>query len=198
MYKYTETEPEMKNVEIDLRHESELLTDEFGIYVLYIRNCKFVRCKCFNDLHKTGNPKCPLCMGSGHFASVQKIKVIESSNSAYSSTSSIIQTPIGVTDQKNEVYYIRQQYNPKERDFLLKVTWDKEKKPVDIVKVLEIINVYEMRGDNGRVELNGCIINNRTDLINQFSHALKILPKKAIIEMAKGGKSIWPGILLKN
>lgn len=193
MYKFTNQTSEVKNVEIDLRKESTSLTDTFGINLLYIRNCKFIRCKCFNDLNKTGDPNCKLCYGTGHFASINMIKAIESSNSAYSSTNSIIQTPIGVTDQKNEIYYIQQQYNPKERDILLKVTWDKKIKiPVDIIKVLEITNVYEMRGDNGRVELNGCVINNRTDLIPQFNSILKSLPVKSLQILQKGGKSIWP------
>lgn len=183
---------DFKNVEIDLRYNSELLTSEFGINVLYIRNAKFVRCKCFNDLNKTGDAKCPYCLGTGHLASVQKIKAIESSNSAYSNLNSLLKTSIGVTDQKNEIYYIRQQYNPKERDLIIKVTWDKYGNPVDIVKVLEITNVYEMRGDNGRVELNGCVINNRTDLVTPYKNYLKILPRKIIRQINIGEKGVWP------
>lgn len=198
MYKFTNKELEVRNVEINLRHDAKLLTDEFGIDVLYVRNCKFVRCRCFDDLNKTGNPDCPLCMGTGYFASIQKVKTIESSNSAYSSTNSIEQTNIGATDQKNEVYYIRHQFNPKERDMILKVTWDKQGYPVDIVQALEIVNVYQMRGDKGRVELNGCLINNRTDLIKPFSDVLSSLPKKAVAQLLKGGKCIWPNKLLSN
>jgi len=198
MYKFTNQESEVRNVEIDLRHDSELLSDEFGINVLYVRNCKFVRCTCFDDLNKVGDPNCKLCMGTGHFASIQKIKAIESSNSAYSSNNSIKQTPIGVTDQKSEVYYIRHQFNPKERDMILKVTWDKQGNPVDVLKVLEIVNVYEMRGDKGRVELNGCLIDNRTDLVKPFSDVLSSLPKKAVSQLLKGGKYIWPSKLLGN
>lgn len=196
MYKFTDKQSEIKNIEIDMRHESKTLINEFGINVLYVRNCKFIKCRCFDDLNKTGDPNCKLCMGTGYFASIEKVKAIESSNSAYSSTSSIIQTPIGVTDQKNEVYYIPHQYSPKERDFILKVTWDKQGNPIDIAKVLEITNVYEMRGDKGRVELTGCIINNKTDLVRSYTEMLKTLPKKAIAELAKGGKSIWPSKLL--
>lgn len=198
MYKFTNNQSEVNNVEIDLRHDAKMLTNEFGINVLYVRNCKFVRCNCFDDLNKSGDPDCKLCMGTGHFASIQKIKAIESSNSAYSSNNAILATPIGTTNQKNEVYYIRHEFNPKERDIILKVTWDKQGYPVDIIQVLEIINVYEMRGDQGRVELNGCIINNRTDLVEPFTKALSTLPKKAVAQLLKGGKSIWPSKLLKS
>ncbi len=198
MYKFTDQQYEMRNVDINLRFQSDLLTDEFGIDILYVRNCKFVRCRCFDDLNKTGDPNCPFCHGTGYFASIQKIKAIESSNSAYSSDNAIIQTAIGVTDQKNEVYYIRYKYNPKIRDLILKVTWDKQGYPTDIVQVLEITNVYEMRGDNGRVELNGCIIDDRTDLVQPYSDMIKKLPRKAVLELLKGGKYIWPIHLLKT
>lgn len=198
MYKFTNKENEVYNVEINLRNESKNLTNEFGIDILYVRNCKFVRCTCFDDLNKIGDPNCKLCMGTGHFASIQKLKVIESSNSAYSSDNSITSTPIGITNQKNEVYYVPYKYNPKERDMILKVTWSKNGYPIDILQVLEIINVYEMRGDKGRVELNGCLINNRTDLVRPFSNALSSLPKKAVTQLLKGGKCIWPNKLLTN
>ena len=198
MYKFTNKQSEVYNVDINLRHDAELLTGEFGINVLYVRNCKFVRCNCFSDLDKSGDPDCKLCMGTGHFASIQKIKVIESSNSAYSSENATKATPIGVTNQKNEVYYIRHQFNPKEKDIILKVTWDKYGNPIDILQVLEIINVYEMRGDKGRVELNGCIVDDRTDLVKPFTNTLSTLPKKAVSQLLEGGKSIWPNKLLKN
>ena len=198
MYKFTDKELEVHNVEINLRHESKTLINEFGIDVLYIRNCKFVRCKCFDDLNKTGDPNCKLCFGTGHFASIEKIQAIESSNSAYSSNSSITQLPIGVTDQKNEIYYIRHPFVPKERDMILKVTWDKQGYPIDIVKALEIINVYEMRGDKGRVELNGCLVNNRTDLVIPFTKILSSLPRKVVSPLLKGGKSIWPNKLIND
>ena len=198
MYEFTNKKLEIQNVEIDIRHESKILTDEFGIDVLYIRNCKFIRCKCFNDLNKTGDPNCKLCFGTGHFASIEKIKAIESSNSAYSADNSITQLPIGITNQKNEVYYIRHPFIPKERDIILKVTWDKQGYPVDIIKVLEIINVYEMRGDKGRIELNGCLINDRTDLIKPFTKILLSLPKKTVLPLLKGGKTIWPNKLINN
>ena len=198
MYKFTDKTSEVKNVEINMRQEANSLINEFGINVLYIRNCKYVRCSCFDDLNKTGDPNCKICMGSGYFASIQKTQAIESSNSAYSDSNSIAQMSIGVTDQKNEIYYIRHNLNPKERDYILKVTWDTNGNPIDIVKVLEIVNVYEMRGDNGRIELTGCVVNDRTDMVRSFTQMLKQLPPKARNHLAKGGKSIWPSILLKK
>ena len=198
MYKFTNIKSEVNNVEINLRHESESLTNEFGIDVLYVRNCKFVRCKCFNSLNATGDPNCKLCFGTGHFNSIEKIKVIESTFKAYSFDSTISQLPIGVTNQSNEVYYIRHPFIPKERDYILKVTWDKQGYPVDVLEALEIINIYEMRGDNGRVELNGCLIDNRTDQVRQFKKILSSLPKKIISPLLKGGKTIWPSKIINS
>ena len=53
MYEFSKNIGEITNVEIDLRHELNLLNSEFSIDVLYIRNIKFVRCDCFDDLEKT-------------------------------------------------------------------------------------------------------------------------------------------------
>jgi hypothetical protein len=196
MYTFsTKIDSEFRNVDIDLRHESRILTEEFGINVLYVRNNKFVKCKCFDDLNKTGKTNCPYCHGSGYFNSIQMIPAIESSNSPYSSTNNINKLPIGVTDQKNEIYYLKYQYTPKERDFIIKVTWHKEQNPVDVVKVLELINIWDTRGDNGRTEFFACLTNNRTDLVDTFSKTIKTLPRKAIKELLKGGKYIWPSDL---
>ena len=193
MYTYsTKVDHEFRNVSIDIRHEAQILTEEFGIDVLYVRNNKFVKCKCFDDLNKTGKSNCPICHGSGYFNSIQMIPAIESSNSPYSSNNNIAKLQIGATDQKNEVYYIQQQYTPKERDYIIKVTWDKYKNPVDVVKVLELINIWDTRGDNGRTEFFACLTNNRTDLVDLFSKTIKMLPQKAINELLKGGKYIWP------
>ncbi len=191
----TKTDNEFRNVDIDIRHEAQILTEEFGIKVLYLRQNKFIKCRCFDDLNKTGNAKCKLCHGSGYFNSIQRIPAIESSNSPYSSNNSIAKLQIGVTDQKNEIYYIQQQYNPKERDFIIKVTWDKNGKPIDVVKVLELINIWDTRGDNGRTEFFACLTNNRTDLVSSFNETIKTLPRQAITELVKGEKSIWPALI---
>ena len=195
MYKFSNNiQTEFRNVDIDLRHETQILTEEFGINVLYVRNNKFVKCKCFDDLNKTGSTKCPYCHGTGYFNSIQMIPAIESSNSPYSSTNNIAKLQIGITDQKNEIYYVKYKYNPKERDYILKVTWDKDGNPVDVIKVLELINIWDTRGDNGRTEFFACLTNNRTDLMNSFNKTIKTLPQKAINELLKGGKYIWPAV----
>lgn len=195
MYKFSENIGEIKNVEIDLRHELNLLDSEFGINVLYIRNIKFVRCDCFDDLEKSGNPKCPKCFGSGYFASIQKFKAIESSISAYSGNNKVNIQPIGAVDQKDEVYYFEYEALPKEKDFILKVSW-KNNKPIDVIKVLEITNVYEMRGTHGRVEVYGVHVNNRPDEVIKFNKVLHSLPLKAKQILGKGDKFIWPLKLL--
>jgi hypothetical protein len=197
MYEYSENIWEPNNVNINLRQELENLKGEFSISLLYMRNCKFVRCTCFNDLNKTGNPSCPKCLGSGFFASIEKMEAIESSISKYSGNNKMEITPIGAINQKEEVYYINYKKLPKEKDYMLKVTWDSNGVPVDIVKVLEVVNIYEMRGDNGRVELYGVHVEERADLMKTYNKALHSLPKKAKMVLSKGGKYIWPYKLIR-
>ena len=88
MYKFTNQTTEVNNVDIDLRKEAEGLIKEFSISILYIRNCKFVKCKCFDDINKCGDPNCKLCFGSGYFASMEKIPAIESSSRNTNASSS--------------------------------------------------------------------------------------------------------------
>lgn len=195
MYEFSKNISEVKNVNIDLRHELNLLDSEFGIDILYIRNAKFVRCDCFNDLEKTGDPKCSKCFGSGYFASIQKFKTIESSVSAYSSNNKVQVQPIGAIDNKDEVYYFEYEALPKERDFILKVSW-KDGIPIDVIKVLEVANIYEMRGTHGRVEVYGVHVDNRPDEVIKFDKMLKRLPLKAKRILGKGDKFIWPLKLL--
>ena len=195
MYEFSKNLGDMTNVNIDLRREMNLLNNEFSIDILYVRNIKFVRCDCFNDLEKTGHPECPKCFGSGYFASIQKFKTIESSISAYSSNNKIQIQPIGVIDSKEEVYYFDYKVLPKERDFILKVTW-KNGIPIDVIKVLEVSNVYEMRGTNGRIELYGAHINNRPDEVTKFNNMLKRMSLKAKRILGKGDKYICPLNLL--
>ena len=196
MYQFTNRQSEFANVNIDLRHELELLKGSFSIQVLYIRNCKFVRCDCFDDTEKTGNSKCPKCFGSGYFASIQKFNTIESSNSPYSGNNQINIKPIGATDQKDEVYYFDYTVLPRDRDYILKVTW-KDGLPIDIAQVLEVVNVWEMRGDNGRVEVFGTGVKERPDKVETFNNLLHRLPKKAKKVISAGDKYIWPLNYLK-
>lgn len=196
MYQFTNRQSEFSNVNIDLRHELELLKDSFSIQVLYIRNSRFVRCDCFDDTEKTGSSKCLKCFGSGYFASIQRFNAIESSNSPYSNNNQINIKPIGAIDQKDEIYYFDYTVLPQDRDYILKVTW-KNKIPVDIVQVLEIVNVWEMRGDNGRVEIFGTGVKERPDKVEIFNNLLHRLPNKAKKAISLGDKYIWPLNYLK-
>lgn len=195
MYTFSKNLGETKNVNINIRNELDSLDSEFGIYILYIRNNKFVRCSCFDDTDKAGDPNCNKCFGSGYFASVQKFKTIESATSAYSSSNKIKTQPIGIVDQKDEVFYLAYKTLPKERDFILKVTW-KDNKPIDVIKVLEVSNVYDMRGDNGRTEVFGAHVTNRADMVRTFDRMLKSFPNKVLSLLGKGGTYIWPEKLL--
>lgn len=195
MYTYSTMLGERANNCIDLRRNLGLLDDEFSIDVLYIRNCKYIRCDCFNDLEKSGRPGCPKCFGSGYFASIQKFRAIESSVSAYSSSNQSVPMPVGLVDQKSEVYYLDYKAAPRIRDFILKVTW-KNKIPIDVIQVLEISNIYEMRGDGGRLEVAGCHILDRPDCVKRFNTVLKKFPRGVLQAIGNGRRYVWPKSLL--
>jgi hypothetical protein len=193
MYNFSSKVGEKSNVDINLRQELDSLNHEFGISVLYIRNCKFVRCSCFDDIEKTGNPDCKRCYGSGYFASIQKFRTIQ--NAVSSNSSNIDIKPIGAVDTKEEIFYFDYKVVPKERDFILKVTW-KGNRAIDVVRVFEVTGVYEMRGDNGRVEVFGVHVDNRPDAVKDFNNVIKRFPDRAMNILGKGGRYIWPTKML--
>lgn len=195
MYDLVKEKPNGAHVDIDLRQELNSLKSEFSFNVLYIRNCKYVKCDCYDHLHKTGNPDCPKCFGSGYFASIEKIETIGSSLGGYTGADKLSKKPMGVIEQKEEVYYFDYKILPKPRDFILKVTW-KNGIPIDVVDVFEINNTYETRGDHGRVELFGAQVEKRVDLQIKFNRLIKELPSRALQVLAQGGKYVWPYKLL--
>lgn len=185
MYKMIKKKSDL-DIPIDMRSEFENILEEFGIDVLFVRNQKFVRCTCFDDVNKTGDPKCQKCFGNGYFASIQKIKTFKSSNGF----GKFVQTDIGQIVQNASIFYMNYKMLPKERDMILKVTW-KNGFPIDVLEVLEINAINEARGDRGRVEYYGATVSSRTDLVNLFSKALRELPRAGQAELLKGGKYIW-------
>lgn len=185
MYKMVNKKNDL-DIPINLRDESHAIIEQFGIDVLFVKNQKFVRCTCFDDVNKTGNPKCPKCFGSGYFASIQKIKTFKSSNGF----GKFVQTDVGQVIQNSDIFYMSHKILPKERDMILKVTW-KNGYPIDVLEVLEVNAVNELRGDNGRTEYYGVTVSSRTDLVKQFSKTLRELPRAGQAELLKGGKYIW-------
>lgn len=189
MSRNTDKSGEFK-VNIDLREETAGLINQNGIDILYVRQQRFVRCTCFDDLNKTGDPKCQKCFGSGYFTSIQKIRSFKSSNVPYSSSNAIASTNVGEINQKNELYYFNHNVLPQPKDLILKVTW-KNGIPVDVLEVLEIVAVNEFRADNGRIELFATMIDLRTDLYSSFNKSIKQMPVKGLNQLARGGKYIW-------
>lgn len=179
------------NLPINLREQFAGLNQSFGYDMLYVRNCKYVKCSCFNESYGSPNPECPLCFGSGYFASIEKVHCIEKSPFRGKDNNKLTQSDIGSFDAGEIHIYAEFQTLPKNKDFLIKVTWDKHGRPVDVLRVCEIQNAHEYRMDGGRCELCKLIAKERPDKLDLFKTQLKQLSPSLKQQLARGGKAIW-------
>jgi hypothetical protein len=179
----------LNNYNIDLRKEIELLQNDFSIDILYIRNTKYIRCKCFNTLYNAGDPSCNICFGNGHLTSVEKMKDITQSAS---SVGDMRTTNLGSMEKGNSVHYLKYDTLPRVRDIILIAGWDRTGCPTDILKVYEIVGVDDVRGDKGRVEFYTVNAKVRPDLLTQSKEKINMLPYGAKKILAEGKRYVWP------
>lgn len=136
---------------MDFRSEIEEILEENGIYVLYRRKSKKIKCTCFNELHKSADPDCPVCEGTGRMVSFERIKVVVNPNNAGASSSSVQMTELGSAYSPKFIVVGNEQAHLTAGDIIYLVGW-KGNYPVTINKVLEITFAEPMRQENGRAE----------------------------------------------
>lgn len=175
---------------IDLRKEIIDMISEYGLDMLYIRDSKYINCKCYNPLYKTGDSKCPICLGFGKLTIIQKIKAIYDNN--YFSSGSVTNNGVGLTYKDSVTLYTDNTIIPKPGDKVYIVGWNKSNVPDDVHRVYIIDNIDEVRLDNGRVE--GYVVNLklRTDLLIAAQKSFSQLSRVARLTLSVGGKYIWP------
>ena len=183
----------MKN--INIREELIKMIDEWGIEVLYVRESKYIKCKCYNNLHRTGDVKCPLCQGQGYLTTIEKTKLIYDNN--YTFGGDVPNKGMGDIVNDSIIFYMLANSNPKVRDNVYLTGWNKTL-PVDVQKVCIIKSVDEIRLDNGKLEGYMVSVKVKPSSLQQANELLKSLSIKAKTTLAKGGKYIWPYKELQN
>jgi len=154
--------------DIDMREEFDQLIKEYGRSVLYRRGSKYVPCKCYNTLHRSGDSKCPICHGAGKMVDFEKTQIIDQSNNNIG----IEDTNIGRLDQKERVVWFRYDFEPRVGDLYYQVGW-RNGIPMSLKAVYEIQSVDEVTGDRGRIEHYSTIIKARPDLVPNTKEILK-------------------------
>lgn len=177
------------NNNIDLRVEFAKILNENSIDVLYIRNNKYIRCKCYNSLYHTGDPSCSICFGNGHLTSIEKTKCFTKSKTGGSTKTS---KSIGIVDIDTSVFYFKHDMLPNSKDIILITEWNKYKEPSHVLKVYEVNGVYPVRGENGRIEYYSIEANLRSDMVNPTQKTINLLPQYAKKKLSEGKRYLWP------
>ena len=177
--------------DINLRNEFKKLQDEYSLDILYIRASKHIRCRCFNPLHKTGTPGCPICLGYGHVNTIEKRKAITHSLNATRASDGLIVSDLGSIGSDSVVFYLDHKFYPRKRDLIALTYWDKNKKPVGVKKVYEITLSDELRGEHGRIELNAVYCKLKPEITESVEDVIAGLSDKARMRIANGERYIW-------
>lgn len=133
---------------INLRKEVDYILNNFGIKVLYVRNSKYARCSCYDELYKSGNIKCKKCLGSGKLTTLEVMTMFISDDKYYSKLSAAgkYNASIGkaITRHNKDIAF---------NDFIL-IVGSANNIVTDVKTVYRINNVNNVRCDNGRIEYN--------------------------------------------
>ena len=178
--------------DIDLKKEFDVLQNQFGIDILYMRANKYIRCKCYDTLHQCGDPKCPTCFGMGHVTSIEKRRTILYNGSSSSDANSIKPSETGLLHSTGNVLYTKEEVLSKERDFIFITTWDSMGFPVQILKVFEIVNAQPVRDTKGKTAFCANYTKLRTDMTLTANKYVNSLGSNAKLLLSKGKRYLWP------
>ena len=174
---------------IDLRKEILTLLKDFGLNALYVRENKYVRCVCYNPLHRSGESSCKVCGGFGHLTAIESVRLIYD-NDYYRNTEATNQG-LGIVNEDKVTFYMDHKMQPKVKDRVYITSW-LNKIPEEILRVYIITSVDEMRMDDGRIEGYTVVAKLRPDLVQNANSSLMALDYPAKIEIGKGGRHLWP------
>lgn len=162
--------------------------DEFKLDVLYIRLSKYIKCVCYDNLYHTGKSTCPYCGGTGKVTTIEKIRALCHSTDIYFQMATYKHTDIGDVSRDNQIIYIDYNKNPKPKDLVCMVGWDKNGKPTNVVKVYEVIYGDPVRGEGGMIILYELATIARPDLVGMVE---KNMAKIHNYKFAKGVQYLW-------
>lgn len=139
-------------VNIDLRKEVSGMMNSYAIDILCQKASKYFKCTCFEELHRSADPKCPKCRGTGKLVGIQRHRGIPEEFEPGAARSSVKRTEIGDAILQDIKLYIKHDTQLKIKDIIFTVGFNNDK-AVTLHNVYEVTYVEPVRGDNGRIEL---------------------------------------------
>ena len=153
--------------DINLRSEVNYLINSYGITILYIRNSKYMKCKCYDELYKSGDHSCEVCFGTGKITSIEPIKCFYNNNSYYSKLSGAGKYNVDIGQ-----FVFKHDSKVDFNDLILIVGYNGDK-IVDVKQVYKINNINEIRCDDGRIEFYEVDVMTDNTLFGKFNNYVK-------------------------
>ncbi|AIY85272.1 hypothetical protein U729_3074 (plasmid) [Clostridium baratii str. Sullivan] len=163
---------------IDLEEQFNYLLNKFGSNIIYVRHSEIMKCDCYNELFKKGDPNCNNCLGSGKALGLRMSKIIiKNSLGDYKEMTS------GFEISKSTTLYMPNTYKPKAGDYILFAEYDKNGYVDNVTDVYEVSCPNETRGDNGKIEffsLKGILRKDKTISFNKLIKNMNSFKKKLL------------------
>lgn len=177
--------------DIDIRKEFSVLQEDYGLDILYIRASRYIRCKCYDPLHKEGDPNCSICMGSGRATAVEQrnaVAIIPERlyNNAF------VSTDLGLLEIKEMIYALPFDSDPSTADIIVKPYFNKNGVVTGIYEAYLITGVTPVTGDNGRIELYNVKCKEDFASTTTIKRVLNEMTYKDRLNLKRGRKYICP------
>lgn len=178
---------------IDVREEIGYILTYNSIKILYVRNNKTTRCKCFNQLHQSGDSKCIMCGGSGVLSSAEIIDTFQNPSSMDDSLriSGEKNTDIGRANLYSKTFYFKHNIFPSTGDKIIIVGFDSNNIPIEVKESLYIGICREVRGFNGRIEMFKTICRSSPQSTTLDQKRLNSIKNSDKVNLMKGVKYQW-------
>lgn len=179
--------------DIDVREEIEYILEHNSIKILYVRNNRETRCKCFDPLHEDGKSNCLMCGGTGYLSSIEVIEAFlnPASQDDMLRMSGEKFTNLGDANLYTDTFYFKHKNTPNVGDRILIVGFDKHGLPTDVKESLHVSLTRRVRGYKGRTELYKVIARSSAQSLSLDNKRLRQVPNADKFKMMKGTKYQW-------
>ena len=151
---------------LDLRKELDTMLKSVGFSWVALRSvdltlpCKECK-KPIGDQYDQPSLTCTSCMGTGYLYIDKIVKGFR----YMSSPGFDFRSNIGTLNTETQVYILEHDKMPKETDYILELnkneTTGVPAQPFQVTKAFKIQNAFAARGDNGRIEMWRCFVEER-------------------------------------
>jgi hypothetical protein len=138
----------------------ENVLKQYGKYLVYIRRDTRIRCSCWSDNSREGDPRHPTCLGTGYKITIERyLGLVQVSMPNTQQEYASAHTPIGVLTQSGTILFFPRETWPNTGDKVIEVEWDVSKSQVlNRGRVARLLDSYALQNIDRISSVDGEII----------------------------------------